>query len=218
MADQIRAQYVIEKIDELTNGEAVVTSDVGQNQMWTAQFYKFKNARSYITSGGLGTMGFSFPASIGAAFGVKDRPIFSISGDGGIQMNIQELTTAVGNKLPIKIVILNNGYLGMVRQWQDMFYKKRYTHVSLGTNPDFAKIADAFGAKGFSTDKTDEVVPILKEALRINDRPVLIDFKTMEEDNVFPMIPAGTSVAQIVDYPKSVKELKVANAHTEAVK
>lgn len=215
---QIRAQYIIEKIDELTNGEAVITSDVGQNQMWTAQFYKFKNARSYITSGGLGTMGFSFPASIGAAFGVKDRPIFSISGDGGIQMNIQELTTAVGNKLPIKIVIINNGYLGMVRQWQDMFYKKRYTHVSLGTNPDFAKIAEAFGAKGFSTDKTDEVVPILKEALKINDRPVLIDFKTTEEDNVFPMIPAGTSVAQIVDYPKSVKELKMANAHTEAVK
>jgi acetolactate synthase-1/2/3 large subunit len=215
---QIRAQYIIEKIDELTNGEAVITSDVGQNQMWTAQFYKFKNARSYITSGGLGTMGFSFPASIGAAFGVKDRPIFSISGDGGIQMNIQELTTAVGNKLPIKIVIINNGYLGMVRQWQDMFYKKRYTHVSLGTNPDFAKIAEAFGAKGFSTDKTDEVVPILKEALKINDRPVLIDFKTTEEDNVFPMIPAGTSVAQIVDYPKSVKELKMAKTQTEAVK
>jgi len=216
--DQIRAQYVIQKIYELTNGEAVVTADVGQNQMWTAQFYKFKNPRSSITSGGLGTMGFSFPAAIGAAFGVKDRPIFSINGDGGIQMNIQELTTAVGNKLPIKIVILDNGYLGMVRQWQDMFYKKRYSHVSLGTNPDFAKIADAFGAKGFVTDKTDEVEPILREALKINDRPVLIDFKTVEEDNVFPMIPAGTGVEQMLDYPKSVNELKTTKDRVEATK
>jgi len=216
--DQIRAQYVIEKIYDLTKGEAVVTSDVGQNQMWTAQFYKFKNSRSNITSGGLGTMGFSFPAAIGAAFGVKDRPIFCINGDGGFQMNIQELTTAVGNRLPLKIVILDNGYLGMVRQWQDMFYKKRYSHVSLGTNPDFAKIADAFGAKGFMTDKTSEVIPILKEAMEINDRPVLIDFKTTEEDNVFPMIPAGTSVAHMVDYPKSVGELKAANAYVEAAK
>jgi acetolactate synthase-1/2/3 large subunit len=216
--NQIRAQYVIEKISELTNGEAIVVSDVGQNQMWTAQFYKFKNSRSSITSGGLGTMGFSFPASIGAAFGVKDRPVFSINGDGGFQMNIQELTTAVGNKLPLKIVILDNGYLGMVRQWQDMFYKKRYSHVSLGTNPDFAKIAEAFGAKGFVSEKTEEVVSILKEALKINDRPVLIDFRTTEEDNVFPMIPAGTSVAQMLDYPKSVKELKSAKAHVEAAK
>ncbi len=216
--DQIRAQYVIEKIYELTNGEAIVTADVGQNQMWAAQFYKFKNSRSSITSGGLGTMGFSFPAAIGAAFGVKDRPVFSINGDGGIQMNIQELATAVGNKLPIKIVILNNGYLGMVRQWQDMFYKKRYSHVSLGANPDFAKVAEAFGAKGFTTEKTSEVEPILKEAMKINDRPVLIDFKTMEEDNVFPMIPAGTSVAQMLDYPKSVKELKSAKAQVETAK
>lgn len=215
---EIRAQYVIEKIYELTKGEAVITSDVGQNQMWTAQFYKFKNSRSGITSGGLGTMGFSFPASIGAAFGVKDRPVFSINGDGGFQMNIQELTTAVGNRLPLKIVILDNGYLGMVRQWQDLFYKKRYSHVSLGTNPDFAKIAEAFGAKGFVSDKSDEVVPILKEALKINDRPVLIDFRTTEEDNVYPMIPGGGTVAQIIDYPKSVKELKMAKAHSEAVK
>ena len=223
--DQIRAQYVIEKINELTNGEAIVASDVGQNQMWTAQFYKYKYPRTNITSGGLGTMGFSFPASIGAAFGVKvgdpasgNKTVFSINGDGGIQMNIQELTTACGNKLPIKIVILNNGYLGMVRQWQDMFYKKRYSHVSLGTNPDFAKIAEAFGAVGFTSDKTEEVVPILKEALKINDRTVLIDFKTVEEDNVFPMIPAGTSVAQIVDYPKSVDELRKTKRHVEAVK
>lgn len=216
--DQIRAQYVIEKIFELTNGEAVITMDVGQNQMWTAQFYRFKNPRSNITSGGLGTMGFSFPASIGAAFGVKDRPIFSINGDGGIQMNIQELATAAWNKLPIKIVILNNGYLGMVRQWQDMFYKKRYSHVTLGSNPNFVKLAEAFGAAGFSSDKTDEVIPILKEAMKINDRPVLMDFKTIEEDNVFPMIPGGGTVAQIMDYPKSVKELKMAKSQMEAVK
>lgn len=216
--DQIRAQYVIEKIYELTKGEAVVTSDVGQNQMWTAQFYRFKNPRSNLTSGGLGTMGFSFPAAIGASFGIKDKPIFCINGDGGFQMNIQELTTAVGNRLPIKIIILDNGYLGMVRQWQDMFYKKRYTHVSLGTNPEFAKIAEAFGAVGFATDKTEEVVPILKEAMRINDRPVLIDFKTIEEDNVFPMIPGGGTVSQMIDYPKSVKELEAENYYQVVVK
>ncbi|MCL5267890.1 MAG: biosynthetic-type acetolactate synthase large subunit [Bacteroidetes bacterium] len=215
---EIRAQYIIEKIYELTDGEAVVTADVGQNQMWAAQFYKFKNPRSFLTSGGLGTMGFSFPASIGAAFGVTDRPVFSINGDGGIQMNIQELTTAVGNKLPIKIIVLDNGYLGMVRQWQDLFYKKRYSHVSLGSNPDFAKIAEAFGAKGFVADKTEEVVPILKEALKINDRPVMIDFKTTNEDNVFPMIPSGRAVAQMIDYPKSVEELKMSNSRVEAAK
>ncbi|HEY9165444.1 MAG TPA: biosynthetic-type acetolactate synthase large subunit [Candidatus Kryptonia bacterium] len=216
--DRIRAQYVIEKIYEVTHGEAVVTSDVGQNQMWTAQFYRFKNPRSNITSGGLGTMGFSFPASIGAAFGVKDRPVFSINGDGGIQMNIQELATAVGHKLPIKIVILNNGFLGMVRQWQDMFYKKRYSQVSLGNNPDFAKLAEAFGAAGFVTDKPAEVAPILEESMKINDRPVLIDFRTTSEDNVFPMIPSGGTVAQIMDYPKSVEELKKLHSHMETVK
>lgn len=216
--DKIRAQYVIEKIYEVTHGEAVVTSDVGQNQMWTAQFYRFKNPRSNITSGGLGTMGFSFPASIGAAFGVKDRPVFSINGDGGIQMNIQELATAVGHKLPIKIVILNNGFLGMVRQWQDMFYKKRYSQVSLGNNPDFAKLAEAFGAAGFVTDKPAEVAPILEESMKINDRPVLIDFRTTSEDNVFPMIPSGGTVAQIMDYPKSVEELKKLHSHMETVK
>ncbi len=215
---EIRAQYVIEKIYELTDGQAVVTADVGQNQMWAAQFYGFTNPRSFLTSGGLGTMGFSFPAAIGAAFGVTDRPVFSINGDGGIQMNIQELTTAVGNNLPIKIIVLDNGYLGMVRQWQDLFYKKRYSHVSLGSNPDFAKIADAFGAKGFVTDKTAEVVPILKEALKINDRPVLIDFKTTTEDNVFPMIPSGKTVAQMIDYPKSVEELKMSKSRVEASK
>ena len=215
---EIRAQYIIEKIYELTDGQAVVTADVGQNQMWAAQFYGFKNPRSFLTSGGLGTMGFSFPAAIGAAFGVTDRPVFCINGDGGIQMNIQELTTAVGNNLPIKIIVLDNGYLGMVRQWQDLFYKKRYSHVSLGSNPDFAKIADAFGAKGFVTDKTNEVVPILKEALKINDRPVLIDFKTTTEDNVFPMIPSGKTVAQMIDYPKSVEELKMSKSRVEASK
>lgn len=216
--ENIRAQFIIEKIYELTQGNAVVTTDVGQNQMWAAQFYRYKNPRSSITSGGLGTMGFSFPAAIGAAFGVKDRPIFSINGDGGIQMNIQEMATAAANKLPLKIVILNNGYLGMVRQWQDLFYKKRYSHVTLGNNPDFVKLAEAFGGKGFITDKPAEVVPILKEAMKIDDRPVLIDFRTIKEDNVYPMIPSGGTVAQILDYPKSVKELQMQKAHTEAVK
>ncbi len=163
-------------------------------------------------------MGFSFPAAIGAAFGVKDRPIFSINGDGGIQMNIQEMATAAGNKIPLKIVILDNGYLGMVRQWQDLFYKKRYSHVTLGNNPDFVKLAEAFGGTGFMTDKTEEVVTILREAMKIKDRPVIMDFRTIKEDNVFPMIPSGGTVAQIIDYPKSVKELKMAKEHLEAVK
>ena len=217
--DKIRAQYVIEKIYEVTKGEAIITVDVGQNQMWTAQFYKFKYPRTNITSGGLGTMGFSFPASIGAAFGVKDKTVFSINGDGGIQMNIQELATAAWHKLPIKIVILNNGFLGMVRQWQDLFYKKRYSSTSLGlSNPDFVKLAESFGAAGFTADKSDQVVPVLREAMKINDRPVLIDFKTTHEDNVYPMIPGGGTVSQIMDYPKSVHELKLAKSRAEAVK
>jgi len=217
--DEIRAQYVIEKIYELTEGNAIITTDVGQNQMWTAQFYKFKYPRTLITSGGLGTMGFSFPASIGAAFGVKDRPIFSINGDGGIQMNIQELATAAWNKLPIKIVILDNSYLGMVRQWQELFWRKRYSNTFLGlSNPDFVKLAEAFGAVGFRSEKTEQVQGILEEALKINDRPVLIDFKTTLEDNVYPMIPAGGTVAQMMDYPKSVHELSQIQSNVEAVK
>jgi acetolactate synthase-1/2/3 large subunit len=196
---RLRIQYVLEKISEKTKGEAVVVTDVGQHQMWTAQFYKFNNPRSHITSGGLGTMGFALPASIGAAFGVKDRPIISISGDGGFQMNIQELITAVANKLPIKFIIMNNGFLGMVRQWQELFHAEKYSFTDLShSNPDFMKVGEAFGLAAFQTDSPRDVDDILDKAFQINDRPVLIEFKVVREEMVFPMVPSGGSIADMM--------------------
>jgi len=196
---KLRTQFVIEKISEKTKGEAVVVSDVGQHQMWIAQHYKFVNPRSHLTSGGLGTMGFSVPASIGAAFGIKDRPIISISGDGGFQMNIQELITAVAYKLPIKFFVINNSFLGMVRQWQELFHAEKYSFTDLSkSNPDFRKVAEAFGLAAFSTDNPKEVESMLDEAFAINDRPVFIEFKVVKEDMVFPMVPAGASIGEMM--------------------
>jgi acetolactate synthase-1/2/3 large subunit len=206
---QLRAEYVIEKLSEKTKGEAVVVSDVGQHQMWTAQYYKFKNPRSLLTSGGLGTMGFSVPAAIGAAFAVKDRPVISISGDGGFQMNIQELITAAAYKVPVKFIIINNSFLGMVRQWQELFHFEKYSFTDLSeTNPDFMKVAEAFGLKAFSTDSPKEVDSILDKAFEINDGPVLIEFKVVREDMVFPMVPPGASYEKMIVKrlnPKSTK-------------
>ncbi|MBI4553781.1 MAG: biosynthetic-type acetolactate synthase large subunit [Candidatus Latescibacteria bacterium] len=194
----LRAQYVIQKIGEMTHGDAIVVTDVGQHQMWAAQWYGFTKPRSMITSGGLGTMGFGLPAAIGVAFAVKDRPIVVISGDGSIQMNIQEMATAVGCRLPIKIALLNNGYLGMVRQWQDLFYGKRFSEVDLReSNPDFVKLAEAFGAVGLRVFKDEDVEEAFAEAMKVTDRPVLIDFVIGEEDNVFPMIPAGAAAHEM---------------------
>ena len=153
--DKLRSEFVISRISELTKGEAVIVTDVGQHQMWATQYYKFNNPRSHLTSGGLGTMGFSVPASIGAAFGIKDRPIVSISGDGGFQMNMQELITAVYYKLPIKFIILNNSFLGMVRQWQELFHAEKFSFTDLSeSNPDFEKVGEAFGLKSFSTEQS----------------------------------------------------------------
>lgn len=195
----LRTQFVIEKISEKTKGKAVVVSDVGQHQMWIAQHYKFVHPRSHLTSGGLGTMGFSVPASIGAAFGVKDRPIISISGDGGFQMNIQELITAVANKLPIKFIVINNSFLGMVRQWQELFHAEKYSFTDLSkSNPDFRKVAEAFGLAAFSVEHPKEVDSVLDEAFAINDRPVFIEFKVVKEDMVFPMVPAGASIGEMM--------------------
>lgn len=195
----LRTQFVIEKISEKTKGHAVVVSDVGQHQMWIAQHYKFVHPRSHLTSGGLGTMGFSVPASIGAAFGVKDRPIISISGDGGFQMNIQELITAVANKLPIKFIVINNSFLGMVRQWQELFHAEKYSFTDLSkSNPDFRKVAEAFGLAAFSVEHPKEVDSVLDEAFSINDRPVFIEFKVVKEDMVFPMVPAGASIGEMM--------------------
>lgn len=196
---RLRTEYVIERINSITKGDAIIITDVGQHQMWTAQYYKYNHPRSNITSGGLGTMGFSLPASIGAAFAVKDRPVVSISGDGGFQMNIQELTTAVYNNLPIKIFIINNSFLGMVRQWQELFHKEKYSFTDLGpSNPDFVKIGEAFGIESYATTNPAEVDPLLDRAFSIKDRPVLVEFRVVKEDMVFPMIPSGASISDMM--------------------
>jgi acetolactate synthase-1/2/3 large subunit len=206
--NKLRAEFVISKISEKTKGEAVVVTDVGQHQMWVTQYYQFTNPRSHLTSGGLGTMGFSVPAAIGAAFAIKDRPVFSISGDGGFQMNMQELTTAAYNKLPVKFIILNNSFLGMVRQWQELFHAEKYSFTNLGdSNPDFVKLAEAFGIKGYSTDNPNDVDDLLDEALANNNGPVLIEFKVVKEDMVFPIIPAGKSINEIMTKRLDPKEM-----------
>ena len=206
--NKLRSEYVISRISDLTKGEAVIVTDVGQHQMWTTQYYKFNNPRSHLTSGGLGTMGFSVPASIGAAFGIKDRPIISISGDGGFQMNIQELITAVYYKLPIKFIILNNSFLGMVRQWQELFHAEKFSFTDLSeSNPDFKKVGEAFGLKSYSTDNPNDVDGILKEAFSINDGPVLVECKVQKEDMVFPIIPAGKSIKAMMTKRLDPKEM-----------
>jgi acetolactate synthase-1/2/3 large subunit len=205
---RLRSEYVISRISEKTKGEAVIVSDVGQHQMWITQYYKFTNPRSHISSGGLGTMGFSVPASIGAAFGIKDRPIISISGDGGFQMNMQELITAAYNKLPIKFFIINNSFLGMVRQWQELFHAEKYSFTDLSdSNPDFVKVGEAFGCKAFSTDKPEDVDYLLDEALAYDKGPVLIEFKVVKEDMVFPIIPEGKSIKEIMTKRLDPKEM-----------
>lgn len=193
----IKPQFVIEKLYELTKGEAIIVTEVGQNQMWTAQFYKFKRPRTFITSGGLGTMGFGFPAAIGAQIGNPDKLVIDIAGDGSIQMNIQELATAMEQKLPIKIIILNNGYLGMVRQWQELFYGKRYSHVKFNVLPDFVKLAEAYGAFGLKITKPHEVEPALKKILSINTLAIL-DVHIAPEEGVFPMVPAGKATTEMI--------------------
>ena len=205
---KLRTQFVLEKIYEKTKGEAVVVTDVGQHQMWVAQYYKFNHPRSHLTSGGLGTMGFSLPASIGAAFGVKDRPVISISGDGGFQMNIQELITAVYNKLPVKFIIINNSFLGMVRQWQELFHAEKYSFTDLSdSNPDFKKVGEAFGLKSFSTNRPEEVDEILDEAFSTDDGPVLIEFKVVKEEMVFPIIPSGATIKEMMTKRLDPKEM-----------
>lgn len=196
---RLRTEYVVEKIFQKTKGEAVIVTDVGQHQMWTAQYYKYNHPRSNLTSGGLGTMGFSVPASIGASFAVKDRPIISISGDGGFQMNIQELITAVAYKVPVKFFVINNSFLGMVRQWQELFHAEKYSFTDLSkSNPNFVKVGEAFGIESYSTDNPKDVDSLLDKAFAINDRPVLVEFKVVKEDMVFPMVPSGASISDMM--------------------
>jgi acetolactate synthase-1/2/3 large subunit len=193
----IKPQYIIEKIFELTQGDAIISTEVGQNQMWTAQYFPFLKPRTLLTSGGLGTMGYGLPAAMGAQAAFPNKLVIDISGDGSFQMNSQELATVVQYHLPVKVVILNNGYLGMVRQWQEFFYGKRYASVSLeGVSPDFVKLAEAYGAVGLRATKPEEVLPTLKKAFSVPE-PVIIDFEIDPEENVYPMVPAGEPLNQM---------------------
>jgi len=197
-ADKVHPQYVIEQIYEATKGEAIITTEVGQNQMWAAQWYKYTKPRTIVSSGGMGTMGYGFPAAIGAKIGMPHATVFDIAGDGSIQMNIQELATAVINKIPVKVAILNNNYLGMVRQWQELFYNKRYSYTCLGgTCPDFVKLAEAYGAVGIRVTKREEVRPAIDKAIA-TDNVVFIDFHVEKEENVFPMVPAGEAINRMI--------------------
>lgn len=195
---RIMPQHIIEKISEITNGKAIIATEVGQNQMWTAQYYKFRYPRTFISSGGLGTMGFGFPAAIGAKVARPDWPVFDIAGDGSIQMNIQELATAVQYKLPVIICILNNQYLGMVRQWQGLFYNRRYSYTDISHQPDFVKLAEAYGAVGMRVKDSAEVESAIRKALEVKDRPVVIDFWVEREADVYPMVPPGKSLLEMV--------------------
>ncbi|MGB9902507.1 acetolactate synthase large subunit [Methanothrix sp.] len=193
----IKPQFVIEKICELCP-DAIIVTEVGQNQMWAAQFFKHKHPRKFITSGGLGTMGYGFPAAIGAKVGRPECEVIDIAGDGSFQMNIQELATAVVNDIPVKIAILNNGVLGMVRQWQTLFFGRRYSHTTLGDVPDFVKVAEAYGALGLRATKPSEVEDVLKEGLA-SDRPTVMDFIIHRDEKVSPMVPAGASLSEILE-------------------
>ncbi|HET7558673.1 MAG TPA: biosynthetic-type acetolactate synthase large subunit [Limnochordia bacterium] len=195
--DVIAPQRLVRELSELTRGEAVVAADVGQHQMWLAQHYAFAEPRCHLSSGGLGTMGFGFPAAVGAAFARPDKTVIALTGDGGFQMNLQELSTVRHHDLPVKIVIMNNFYLGMVRQWQEIFYERHYSHSDLYDNPDFVKLAEAYGIPALRCTKPDELRPMLQKVLE-TPGPMLIDVHVDREANVFPMIPSGKSVAEMV--------------------
>jgi acetolactate synthase-1/2/3 large subunit len=196
-AGKLKPQYIIEQIDEITGGDAIITTEVGQNQMWAAQWYRYTKPRTFISSGGLGTMGFGFPAAMGAKVGCPDKIVFDIAGDGSIQMNIQELATCVCNKIDVKVAILNNGYLGMVRQWQELFYKRRYSQVCMAS-PDFVKVAEGYGAAGMRITRKDDVRPAIEKAIA-TPGPVFMDFIVEPEENVFPMVPAGEALNRMIE-------------------
>jgi acetolactate synthase-1/2/3 large subunit len=197
MDKSLKPQYIVEQINELYPDSIIVT-EVGQNQMWAAQYFKYTQPRTFISSGGLGTMGFGFPAAMGAKKGRPDKVVFDIAGDGSFQMNSQELATVVKNDIPVIVAILNNGFLGMVRQWQDLFFDKRYSFTSIDDSVDFVKLAEAYGAFGLRVTKPEEVGPALKEAVD-SLRPTVIDFVVEREENVSPMVPAGAAINEILD-------------------
>lgn len=193
----LKPQWVIEMLNETTKGEAIVTTDVGQHQMWAAQYYKFNQPRSWVTSGGLGTMGFGFPSAIGAQMANPDRLVISINGDGGMQMCSQELAICAINNIPVKIVIINNQVLGMVRQWQELIYDNRYSHIDLAGSPDFVKLAEAYGVKGLRATNKEEAQRAWQEALD-TDGPVVVEFVVSKEENVYPMVPQGATINQML--------------------
>ena len=194
---EIKPQRAIQAIYEATGGDAIVTSDVGQHQMWAAQYYAFTKPRRWINSGGLGTMGFGLPAAMGAAVGMPEETVVCITGDGSVQMNSQELATCVANRIPVKVLILNNGYLGMVRQWQELFWDNRYSHVDMGQSPDFVKLAEAYGATGVRLTAKETLVDDLRAAIA-TDGPVVVDIRVTREENVYPMISPGAAAREMV--------------------
>ncbi|MFA4044337.1 MAG: hypothetical protein HZRFUVUK_001123 [Candidatus Fervidibacterota bacterium] len=201
-SELLKPQFVVETVAKLTGGSALVVTDVGQNQMWAAQYYPCYRPRQFISSGGLGTMGFGFPASIGAQFGRPDELVVAFVGDGGFQMTMYELATAVLHKLPIKVIIFNNSFLGMVKQWQDIFFGGRYSATTLYGNPDFVKVAEAYGAVGMRVKTPDELQPALEKALEVKDKPCIIDCCIDPDEHVYPMIPAGGTIKDIILPPE----------------
>ncbi|MEO5346151.1 MAG: biosynthetic-type acetolactate synthase large subunit [Magnetococcus sp. YQC-9] len=196
-SEVIEPQYVLQCLHQVTGGDAIVATDVGQHQMWAAQFYGFKKPRRWLTSGGLGTMGYGLPAAMGAQVARPDELVVCISGEGSIQMNIQEFATCLQYRLPVKVIILNNGYLGMVRQWQEFFYERRYAESDMHVTPDFVKLADAYGALGLVCDRVDQVLPTLEKGLN-HPGTVIMDFRINREANVYPMVPAGAGLSEMI--------------------
>ena len=195
--DEIKPQFMVQALHEATGGNAIVTTDVGQHQMWTAQYYGFPEPRRWINSGGLGTMGFGLPAAIGAQVGCPDSQVVVVSGDGSLQMNVQEFAVLGQENLPVKVFIMNNGYLGMVRQWQELFWDNRYSHVDMGDTPDWVKLAEAYGLKGMKLTNKQTLVQDMREALEM-DGPVIVDVRVTREENTYPMIPAGSAARDMV--------------------
>jgi len=188
---------MIQALYEATGGDAIITSDVGQHQMWTAQYYNFEQPRRWINSGGLGTMGFGLPAAMGAQVGCPEALVCCVSGDGSIQMNAQELATCAQNAIPVKVFIMNNGYLGMVRQWQELFWDRRYSHVDMGSFPDFVKLAEAYGATGLRFESKHTLVDDIRRACAIPG-PVVVDVRVTREENTYPMISPGAAARDMV--------------------
>jgi acetolactate synthase-1/2/3 large subunit len=203
----LRAQHILDRLDQLGGRDSIITTDVGQHQMWAAQFLRTTKNHHWLSSGGAGTMGFGFPAAIGAKLGCPDKPVWAVVGDGGFQMTLCELATAAVNKIAVKVLIINNHFLGMVRQWQELFYENRLSGTDLEGNPDFVALAEAYGIKAFHLRRAADVDKVLETAMQYNEGPCVIDAEVVKEDNVFPMIPAGAALCDmIIEPPKAALE------------